>query len=154
MKPKEMTWVIRNSLWWNYHWKTCRNVAVTLSQKAVKSASSSDSDNKWYIGQEQLHPFYRSTISSGRPNKKQKQHHYSAETIVEIEDRYGNLKPIRCLLDTSTSSTLILRDFVKKGQAKLYKGQSTSWTMMGGKFNTNRKALLEFKFTELSTDKK
>ena len=98
--------------------------------------------------------FYRSTISSGRPNKKQKRYHYSAETIVEIEDRYGNLKPIRCLLDTGMSSTLIWRDFAKKGQAKSYKGQSTSWTTMGGKFSTNHKALLEFKFTELSTDKK
>ena len=40
---------------------------------------------------------------------------YTAEIVVEIEDRHGNIVPIRALLDTGTTSTLVLRDFVKKG---------------------------------------
>lgn len=82
-----------------------------------------------------------------------KTHHYTAEIIVEIEDRNGDLIPIRCLLDTGTSATLILRDFVRKGRAQSFKGKRTSWSTLGGKFSTNRKALLDFKFPELSTSK-
>ena len=79
--------------------------------------------------------------------------HYSADSIVEIEDRTGNRVPIRALLDTGTSATLVLRDFVRKGRAKSYKGHSTNWSTLGGNFKTNRKAPIDFKFPELSTDK-
>ncbi len=34
------------------------------------------------------------------PTKKQNKYHLSCEIIVEIEDRNGNLKPIKALLDT------------------------------------------------------
>jgi predicted aspartyl protease len=40
--------------------------------------------------------------------------HYSAEVVVEIEDRHGNLVPIRALIDTGTSSSIVLREFVAK----------------------------------------
>ena len=47
-------------------------------------------------------------------NKKTKVAQYTAETVVEILDRNGKLVPIRALLDTGTTSTLILRDFVER----------------------------------------
>ena len=72
---------------------------------------------------------------------------------MEIENRHGEKVPIKCLLDTGTSSTLILRDYVKKGRAKSYKGKRTKWSTLGGQFSTNRKALLDFKFPELSNSK-
>jgi transposase InsO family protein len=97
--------------------------------------------------------FALSNRHSRRPTKISKNSHYTAETIVEIEDRHGELVPIRCLLDTGTTSTLILRDFVKKGRAKSHKGKRTKWSTLGGSFSTNRKALLEFKFPELTTSK-
>lgn len=87
------------------------------------------------------------------PKKKQKKFHFTPDIIVEIMDREGNLVPIRALLDTGTSSTILLRDFVRKGRAKSYKGSRTQWTTLGGHFTTNRKALVDFKFPELSTSK-
>lgn len=82
-----------------------------------------------------------------------KKTHYCADIIVEIEDRHGKLKPIRALLDTGTSSTIILRRFVRKGRAQSYKGEKTKWNTLGGIYVTNRKALLDFKFPELNTNK-
>ena len=41
-----------------------------------------------------------------RTRKKQKTTHYSAEVVVEIEDREGNTVPIRALLDTGTSASM------------------------------------------------
>ena len=75
------------------------------------------------------------------------------EVIVEIEDRKGDVIPIKCLLNTGTSATIILRQFVAKGKAKGYKGHETHWGTMGGIFVTKRKALLEFKLPEVSTNK-
>ena len=78
-----------------------------------------------------------------RPRKRSKDCHYNAEIVVEIEDRDGNLVPIRGFLDTGTSSTIVLRQFVRKGRAKSYKGQRTTWSMPGGSFSTYRKAAIQ-----------
>jgi transposase InsO family protein len=88
-----------------------------------------------------------------RETKKAKVSHLTTEVILEIEDRHGEVKPIRCLLDTGTSATIILREFVAKGKANGYKSPPTRWTTMGGVFTTKRKALLEFNLPEFSTNK-
>ena len=56
-------------------------------------------------------------------------------------------------MDTGTTQTIILREFVRKGRAKGYKGQKTVWNTMGGSFTTKQKALLDFKFPELDNNK-
>jgi hypothetical protein len=101
---------------------------------------------------ETLFPFYKNSIQNTN-NKKTKSTHYSAEVLVELEDRDGNIVPIRALLDTGTSATLLLRQFIKKGRAKGYIEENTSWMTLGGNFVTNRKAVVDFKFPELSTNK-
>ena len=87
-------------------------------------------------------------------NKKAKVGHYTAEIVIEIVDRNGKIVPIGGLLDTGTTSSILLRDFVKKGRASGYSGHPTTWKTMGGKFTTKKKALVDFKFPELNTDKK
>jgi len=94
------------------------------------------------------------THSIERDSKRPKTSHLTTEVILEIEDRHGNVRPIQCLLDTpGTSATIILREFVAKGKANGYKSPPTRWTTMGGVFTTKRKALLEFKLPEFSTNK-
>ena len=89
-----------------------------------------------------------------RVAKRAKTTHYTTEVIVEIQDRHGERQPIRCLLDTGTSATIVLREFVEKGRAKGYKNPTpTKWSTMGGTFTTKRKALLEFKLPKFSTNK-
>jgi hypothetical protein len=50
------------------------------------------------------------------PEKKPVQH--TADIIVQIKNRDGTVVPIRALLDTGTTSTIILREFVGKGRAR------------------------------------
>ncbi|GAX22752.1 putative transposase [Fistulifera solaris] len=83
-----------------------------------------------------------------------KNSHYTAEIIVQIENKDGELVPARCLLDTGTTESIVLRDFVRRGRAKSYKGKTTKWKTMGGTFETNQKALIDFSFPELSGDKR
>ena len=72
--------------------------------------------------------------------------HYSTEIIVEIEGRDGNLVPVRGLLDTGTSSSIVLRQFVRKERAESYQGKRTEWATLGGKFTTIHYVLINFKF--------
>jgi hypothetical protein len=97
-------------------------------------------------------PFYKNS-DSGPALKKAKRRHFTAEIVVEIADRDGNIVPIRAPLDTGTSSTLLLKEFVKKGRASSYKGKRVTWATKGGTFETRRKALVDFKFPRLESHK-
>jgi hypothetical protein len=43
---------------------------------------------------------------------------YTADIFVEIKNRDGTVVPMRALLDTETTATIILREFVGKGRAR------------------------------------
>ena len=122
-----------------------------MINKETNSDSDNDSIRDEFDGYVQhLLPF----SNRDHLHKKAKVGHYTAEIVVEILDRNNKLVPIRGLLDTGTTSTIVLRDFVKKGRASGYSGKSTTWKTMGGNFKTKKKALLDFKFPELNTEKK
>ena len=87
-------------------------------------------------------------------NKRLKNTHYSPEIVVELYDREGKFCPIRALLDSGTTSTLILKRYVNRASPKAYKAPvKTTWLTRGGTFVTRSKRLLEFSFPEFSTDK-
>jgi hypothetical protein len=78
---------------------------------------------------------------------------YTADIIVEIKNRDGTVVPMRALLDTGTTATIILRAFVGKGRYRTNTKKITKWKTIGGTFTTNYESLLDFKFPELSTSK-
>jgi hypothetical protein len=61
--------------------------------------------------------------------------------------------PMRAFLDTGTTSTIILGEFVGKGRSRTNTKKRTKWKTLGGTFTTNYESLLDFKFPELSTSK-
>jgi hypothetical protein len=61
--------------------------------------------------------------------------------------------PMRALLDTGTTVTIILREFVGKGRARTNTKKRTKWKTLGGTFTTNYESLLDFKFPETCTCK-
>jgi hypothetical protein len=78
---------------------------------------------------------------------------YTADIIVQIKNRDGAVVPMRALLDTATTATIILREFVGKGRACTNTKKRTKWKTLGGTFTTNYESLLDFKFPEISTSK-
>jgi hypothetical protein len=44
---------------------------------------------------------------------------------------------MRALLNTGTTFTIILREFVDKGRARTNTKKSTKWKTLGGTFTTN-----------------
>jgi hypothetical protein len=57
---------------------------------------------------------------------------YTADIIVEIKNRDGTVVPIRALMDTGTTSTIILREFLGKGRTRTNTKQRTKWKTLGG----------------------
>jgi hypothetical protein len=85
------------------------------------------------------------------PEKKPVQ--YAVDVIVEIKNRDGTVVPRRALLDTGTTSTIILREFLGKGRAPTNTKKRTKWKTLGGTFTTNYESLWDFKFPEINTIK-
>jgi hypothetical protein len=56
-------------------------------------------------------------------------------------------------MDTGTTSTIILREFLGKGRARTNTKKRTKWKTLAGTFTTNYESLLDFKFSEISTSK-
>jgi hypothetical protein len=61
--------------------------------------------------------------------------------------------PMRAFMDTGTTATIILREFVGKGRYRTNTKKRTKWKTLGGTFTTNYESLFYFKFPELSTSK-
>jgi hypothetical protein len=60
---------------------------------------------------------------------------------------------MRALLDTGTTATILLEEFVGKGRARTNKKKRTKWKTICGTFTTNYESLLDFKFPEIITIK-
>jgi hypothetical protein len=86
-------------------------------------------------------------------HKRENAAHFSGEIIVEIVDSQNKVVPIRALLDTGTSETILLNQFLSPNSPRGYKGAPVSWKTLGGTFVTHRRAKIQFAFPELS-DKK
>jgi hypothetical protein len=78
---------------------------------------------------------------------------YTADIIVDIKNRDGTVVPIRPLLDTGTTSTIILRKCMGKVRSRTNTKKRTKWKTIGGPFTTNYESLLDLKFPEISTSK-
>jgi hypothetical protein len=78
---------------------------------------------------------------------------YTADIIVEVKNRDGTVVPMRALLDTVTTATIVLREFVGRGRARTNTNKRTKCKTLRGKFTTNYESLWDFKLPELSTSK-
>jgi hypothetical protein len=74
-------------------------------------------------------------------------------TLLYRSKKDGTVVPMRTLLDTGTTSTIILREFVGKFRAHTNTKKRTKWKALGGTFTTNYESLFDFKFPEISTSK-
>jgi hypothetical protein len=60
---------------------------------------------------------------------------------------------MRALIDTGTTASIILREFLGKGRACTDTNKITKWKKLGGTFTKKYESLLDFKFPEISTSK-
>jgi hypothetical protein len=104
---------------------------------------------------ELAYPFSKRIKLKHEPEEAQENNpvQYTADIIVEIKNRDGTMVPMRDLLDTGTTATIILREFVGKGRVRTNTKKRTKCKTLGGTFTTNYESLLDFKFPELSTSK-
>ena len=78
--------------------------------------------------------------------------------MAETEPVEVNDKPLQVLFDTGTSTTIILKPFVKKSHKRptarsITTHSKTTWHTMGGTFQTTEKRYVKFKLPEFSLSK-
>ena len=111
-----------------------------IEESSVTSTSTTNED------------YFNVSLVNHRLNKKQKSNHATSKIVGEIADLASDrTRPLRVLLDSGTSATIILKDFVNK--TSRYKHERTTWKTMGGNFQTRRKAAVSFKLPEFSHHK-
>ena len=123
------------------------NHFLAIPNKNAKESS----DNEDSTSDSDYFPPTHSSYVIGRTNKKRKIVHNGCELVVQIKNEKGEIVPVRALCDTGTTSTIILRAFVRGTDAA--KGNATTWRTMGGNFVTHKKALIKFQLPEFSPTK-
>jgi hypothetical protein len=124
--------------------------------KQNKMTDKSCDDNNYYNNYDELaYPFIKRIKLQHEPEEAQENNpvQYTTDIIVEIKNRDGTVVPMRALLDTGTTATIILRECVGKGRARTNTKKRTKWKTLGGTFTPSYGSLLDFKFPELSTSK-
>ena len=72
-----------------------------------------------------------------------------AECVVMCVDSKGRTQPLRCLLDTGCSKSIILKKFTEsKRRIKQSKEDQIRYTTWGGSFDTHCKASVGFRLIE------
>jgi predicted aspartyl protease len=76
----------------------------------------------------------------------------TTETIGETTVN-GSKKPLRILIDTGGSSTIILKKFINKSVLVKNSRTTTEWTTLGRKFYTKKQGTVTFKLPEFFLNK-
>jgi hypothetical protein len=84
-------------------------------------------------------------------HKKPKNDHMSTEVVGQMVDVRGEILPVRVLLDTGSTSTIVLSKFAKALDPPTT--NPVQWSTMGGQFCTRRTASIKLKLPEFSTSK-
>jgi hypothetical protein len=124
--------------------------------KQDKMTNKSCEDNNYNNDYDELaYPFSKRIKLKHEPEEAQANNpvQYTADIIVGTKKKDGTVVPMRALLNTGTTYTIILRYFLGKGRAHTNTKKRTKWKLIGGTFTTNYESLLDFKFPELSTSK-
>jgi hypothetical protein len=136
--------------------KSINNTNTFAYSKQNKMTEKSCGDNSYNNDYDELaYPLSKRIKLKHEPEEVQENNpvQYTADIIVEIKNRDGTVVPMGAFLDTGTTPTIILREFVGQGRARTNRKKRTKWKTRGGTFTTNYESLLEFKLPELSTSK-
>jgi hypothetical protein len=114
----------------------------------VRINDTSDEDSEYSGSQYASNTCFTTTMA-----KRIKVDHKTTEIVGEIHNKKGQLVPLRILLDTGSTATILLKHFVQPSTSKVYKGQTTTWKTMGGNFVTRQKRQIQFRLTEFNTSK-
>ena len=114
---------------------------------AITSYKNNDSDESVTDTSETVNAYFLSSLHN-KKKKKLKTGHLVTEVVGEIVTSEKETKIIRCLLDSGTTSTIVLKAFVTNSLVKTK--QPVSWKTMGGTFETGHKSQVTFKMPEFS----
>ena len=131
--------------------KAKRKVAFVSKVDSEDSNSSSDeSANYTNFTSDIVYKNYaiRKAITG---NKKYSQ--LTTELVIELLGTNGEAKPIRCLLDTGTTRSIMLGHWLKLSTKIQKLKKPTKWTTLTGILETSKMADISFKIPELSTSK-
>jgi hypothetical protein len=137
-------------------WKSINDTNTFSYSKQNNMTDKSCEDNNYNNDYDELaYPFSKRIKLKHEPEEAQENNpvQYTADIIVEIKNRDGTVVPMRALLDTGNTATIILREFLGKGRAHTNTKKRTKWKTLGGRFTTNYESLLDLKFPDLSTSK-
>lgn len=67
-----------------------------------------------------------------------------------VGEKLKTERPLRCLCDTGSLDSIMLRQAVAKFQNVKFEKEKTTWKTVGGDYHTSESASLDFKLSDFS----
>ena len=129
--------------------KQKRKVSYMVNKTDSDEGSSSDSDSSKSGNNVSTTYAIRTTMK----HHQTKNERLTTELIIILVGPKKNSKSVRCLLDTGTTRSIVLRQFMSLSHGVHKKKQPTTWQTLSGSLTTNKIANMQFTIPELSTSK-
>jgi len=120
-----------------------------LAKMNNKKNSANNQENSAYESDYLMS--HQHSYNIGRAHKRQKRAHGATELVAQVRDADGEVVPLRVLLDSGTSASIVLSKFVRN--IDVQPERTVTWRTMGGMFVTRKKAIMKFKLPEFSETK-
>ena len=78
----------------------------------------------------------------------------TSEIVVEISSGSGQVHRLKALLDSGTTSGIVLKKFVNKDRLSKFKTKPVKWSTLGGVYHTRKQGQVEISLPEFSLTKK
>ena len=77
----------------------------------------------------------------------------TSEIVVEVVQENGTAKNLKALLDSGTTSSMLLKKFVNKKKLSSFKTKPVRWATLGGVYHTRRRGQVDIRLPEFSLTK-
>jgi hypothetical protein len=132
--------------------KAKRQVNFMSKSASEDESSSSESESSSSNGKKVSHTMYaiRTTMQKPHDTKNQR---LTTEFLITLVSPNNNSKPVRCLLDTGTTRSIVLKHYMSFSHHHYKNKTKTKWQTLSGTLTTSKIAAMQFIIPELSTSK-
>ena len=133
------------------------NMLTRMTLAGPNSPVSTTNKRKDYISYDDSNTHcYPITVDmmGKRPAKKLRKLARTSEIVVEISSGSGQVHRLKALLDSGTTSGIVLKKFVDKNRLSKFKTKPVKWSTLGGVYHTRKKGQVEISLPEFSLIKK
>ena len=118
---------------------------MTLASPGTPVSTTTTDKQKRNNYKEDSNPHcYSNAVKERRPAKRLQKQARTSEIVVEIiSPESGETQRLKALLDSGTTSGIVLKKFINKNKLSKFKTKPVKWSTLGGVYHTRKRGQVD-----------